>query len=68
MLIPESGFPVREYDVAFLVTPTSRFGHASDTVLSITEMQVENTTGEDIRFPFHILTTDPGIGAERRGA
>jgi hypothetical protein len=64
MLIPESGFPVREYDVAFLITPTSRFGHASDTVLSITEMQVENTTGQEIRFPFHILTTDPGIGAE----
>jgi hypothetical protein len=64
MLIPEAGFPVREYDVAFIVTPTSRFGHSSDTVLSITEMQIQNESGEEIRFPFHILTTDPGLGAE----
>jgi hypothetical protein len=64
MLIPIGGFPVEEYDETLLVTPTSRFGHSSDTVLATIEMQVTNNQKEEISFPFVALSTDPGAGAE----
>jgi hypothetical protein len=64
MLIPLGGFNVNEYDVVLHVTPTSRFGHNSDTVLATVEMQVNNDGGEEISFPFAALSTDPGEGAE----
>ncbi|MEX0832946.1 MAG: hypothetical protein WD276_03595 [Actinomycetota bacterium] len=63
MLIPQQGFPVREYDAIFVVTPTSKFGHQSDTVMSNIELLVENNTPEPFDFPFMVLTTDPGTGA-----
>jgi hypothetical protein len=64
MLIPIGGFHVDEYDETLLVTPTSRFGHSSDTVLATVEMQVTNDQAEEINFPFAVLNTDPGTGAE----
>ncbi|HWM62579.1 MAG TPA: hypothetical protein VNP96_01160 [Solirubrobacterales bacterium] len=64
MLIPIGGFRVDEYDETLLVTPTSRFGHSSDTVLATIEMQITNDQAEEISFPFAALSTDPGTGAE----
>lgn len=63
MLIPLGGFAIREYDATFVVTPTSKFDHSSDTVLATVEMLVENNQAEDIDFPFAVLTTDSGEGA-----
>ena len=56
----------REYDATFTVVPTSRFGHSSDTVLATVEMLVINDQAEDITFPFVVLNTDSGNGAESR--
>lgn len=64
MLIPQSLFKVLEYDAVFTVTPTSRFDHESDTVLAAIEMLVENDQPDVIEFPFAVLTTDSGDGAE----
>lgn len=64
MLIPIGGFQVKEYDETLLVTPTSRFGHSSDTVLATIEMLITNDQDEEINFPFAALNTDPGIGAD----
>ena len=64
MLIPMSGLPIREYDATFVITPTSKFDHDSDTVLATVEMLVENNQPEDIDFPFAVLVTDSGDGAE----
>ena len=64
MLLPIGGIRVDEYDATLLVTPTSRFGHSSDTVLATVEMQVTNDQAEEIEFPFAALNTDPGDGAE----
>jgi len=64
MLIPQNFFAVREYDATFTVVPTSRFGHSSDTVLATVEMLVLNDQIEDITFPFVVLNTDSGVGAE----
>lgn len=64
MLLPIGGIRVDEYDATLLVTPTSRFGHSSDTVLATIEMQVTNDQAEEIEFPFAALNTDPGDGAE----
>lgn len=66
MLIPLSGLPVREYDVVFTITPTSRQGHSSDSVYLTHELYVTNTTGEKIQFPFAVLSLDPGSGAQSR--
>lgn len=66
MLIPEGLFNVREYDAVFIVSPTSKFGHESDSVFATVEMLVENNQQEAIQFPFVVLNTDPGIGAENR--
>ena len=66
MLIPQNLFSVREYDATFTVVPTSRFGHSSDTVLATVEMLVINDQTEDITFPFVVLNTDSGNGAESR--
>lgn len=66
MLIPQSLLAVREYDATFTVVPTSRFGHSSDTVLATVEMLVLNDQGEDITFPFVVLSTDSGAGAESK--
>lgn len=63
MLIPLNLFNVLEYDATFVVTPTSRFDHSSDTVLATVELLVHNDQQEDIEFPFVTLTTDPGTGA-----
>lgn len=68
MLFPLSGIPVSEYDVTFTVTPTSRQGHNSDSVMVTVEMLVRNDTGQDIEFPFMVLSTDPGTGAESKEA
>ena len=68
MLFPLAGIPVLEYDVTFTVTPTSRQGHSSDSVLVNTEALVRNDSGEDLTFPFLVLNTDPGVGAESREA
>lgn len=68
MLFPLEGIPVVEYDVTLTVTPTSRHGHDSDTVLANTEMLVRNDSAEDISFPFMVMTTDPGDGATDRGS
>lgn len=68
MLFPLAGIPVTEYDVTFTVTPTSRQGHSSDSVLVNTEALVRNDSGEDLTFPFLVLNTDPGSGAESREA
>lgn len=64
MLIPIGGFNVQEYDLTLLVTPTSRFGHSSDTVFATVEMQVFNDKNEEISFPFAALNTDAGDGVE----
>lgn len=64
MLIPQNLLAVREYDATFTVVPTSRFGHSSDTVLATVEMLVLNDQSEDITFPFVVLNTDSGAGAE----
>ena len=66
MLIPQSLLAVREYDATFTVVPTSRFGHSSDTVLATVEMLLLNDQGEDITFPFVVLNTDSGAGAESK--
>lgn len=68
MLIPGNLFTVREYDATFVVTPTSRFGHDSDSVLAIVEMLVVNDEGEDVDFPFFVLNVDSGDGAENKDA
>jgi hypothetical protein len=62
-LFPLGGIPVQEYDATYVVTPTSRQGHSSDTVLASVEMLVQNVTGDTIDFPFLVLSTDPGTGA-----
>lgn len=64
MLFPVGGFRVEEYDELLLVTPTSRFGHSSDTVLATVEMQIHNDKADEIEFPFAALSTDPGTGVE----
>jgi hypothetical protein len=64
MLMPIGGFPIREYDVTLLVTPTSKFGHSSDTVFATVEMQVVNNEPNEIEFPFVALSTDSGEKAE----
>lgn len=64
MLVPQGLFTVQEYDATFTVTPTSRFDHDSDTVLATVEMLVINDQAERIEFPFAVLTTDSGEGAE----
>lgn len=64
MLFPIGGIPAAEYDATFTIAPTSRFGHSSDTVLASVEMQIHNTGSERIEFPFMVLSTDPGTGAE----
>lgn len=64
MLIPRSLFKVLEYDAIFVVTPTSRFDHASDTLLAIVEMLIENDQAEEVEFPFYVLTVDSGMNAE----
>jgi hypothetical protein len=64
MLIPIGGFRVDECDETLLITPTSRFGHSSDTVLATIELQITNDQAEEITFPFAALNTDPGTGAE----
>jgi hypothetical protein len=66
MLIPQNLFTVREHDATFVVTPSSRFGHESDTVLAAVEMLIENDQAEEIEFPFVVLTTDSGAGAANR--
>ncbi len=68
MLFPLAGIPVTEYDVTFTVTPTSRQGHSSDSVLVNIEALVRNDSGEDLQFPFLVLNTDPGSGAKSREA
>lgn len=65
MLFPLAGIPVMEYDATFVVTPTSRQGHDSDTVLATVEMLVRNDGAEKLKFPFYVLSTDPGTGAQR---
>lgn len=64
MLIPQNMFTVREYDAVYIVTPTSKFGHGSDSVHAVVEMLVENDQQEEIQFPFVVLSTDSGKGAE----
>lgn len=64
MLIPSSMLQIREHDATFVITPTSRQGHSSDTVLATVEMLVLNDQGENIDFPFMVLSTDPGIDAD----
>ncbi len=66
MLIPLSGLPVREYDVVFTVTPTSRQGHNSDSIYLTHELYVVNNTNEKIQFPFVVLSQDPGSGAQNK--
>lgn len=39
-------------------------GHSSDTVLATVEMLVENDQAETIEFPFTVLSTDAGSGAD----
>lgn len=64
MLFPLGGIPAIEYDATFTIAPTSRFGHSSDTVLASVEMQIHNTGSERIQFPFMVLSTDSGVGAD----
>lgn len=66
MLIPQSLLTVREYDAVYTIAPTSRFGHHSDSVFATVEMLVVNDQAEDVTFPFIVLNTDPGSGAEDR--
>lgn len=68
MLIPSNLLKVVEYDAVFTVTPTSRFSHDSDSVFAVVEMLVENDQQEEIEFPFFVLNTDPGTGAESRAS
>ncbi len=63
MLFPLGGIPAVEYDATFTISPTSRFGHASDTVLASVEALVRNDGSERIAFPFMVLSTDSGEGA-----
>jgi hypothetical protein len=63
VLYPLGGIPVTEYDVTCTISPTSRLAHHSDTALVSTELVVRNDTGDTIRFPFLVLTTDSGQGA-----
>lgn len=60
MLFPLGGIPVQEYDLTCTISPTSRLAHHSDTALVTTEMLVQNNTGEPIKFPFLVLSTDSG--------
>jgi hypothetical protein len=64
MLIPQGMFRVLEYDATYTVTPTSKFSHDSDSVFAVVEMLVENDQQEQIDFPFVVLNTDSGDGAE----
>src|SRR3712207_4572050 len=64
MLIPQGLLTVREYDLVATVTPTSRFGHASDSVFTTVEMLVVNDQGQEIEFPFVVLNTDSGANAD----
>ncbi len=64
MLIPETLLKVLEYDAVYVVTPTSRQGHSSDTVLATVEMLIENDQPETLEFPFTVLSTDAGSGAD----
>jgi hypothetical protein len=64
MLIPNSLLCVLEYDAVYVITPTSRQGHSSDTVLATVEMLVENDQTESLEFPFTVLSTDAGAGAD----
>jgi hypothetical protein len=66
MLIPQGLLTVREYDAVYTVTPTSRFAHHSDSVFATVEMLVVNDQADDVTFPFIVLSTDPGTGAEDR--
>lgn len=66
MLIPEGLLTVREYDAVYNITPTSRFNHQSDSVFATVELLVVNDQAEDVTFPFFVLNTDPGNGAEDR--
>ncbi len=66
MLIPQSLLTVQEYDATYVVSPTSKFGHASDSVFATVEMLVHNDQPQAIEFPFLVLNTDPGTGAESR--
>lgn len=68
MLIPLNLFQVLEYDATFVITPTSRSDHSSDTVLATVELLVHNDQSEDVEFPFVALTTDPGTGATNRSS
>jgi hypothetical protein len=63
MLFPGSALRILEYDAMFIVTPTSRAGHHSDTVLAVVEMLVENDQPEEIEFPFYIVNIDSGLNA-----
>jgi hypothetical protein len=63
MLIPQAMLRILEYDAMFIVTPTSRANHSSDTVLAVVEMLVENDQQEEIQFPFYIMNVDSGAGA-----
>lgn len=63
MLVPQNLLRVVEFDAMYVVTPTSRFDHSSDTVLATVEMLIENDQQEEIEFPFYILNADPGTGA-----
>jgi hypothetical protein len=64
MLIPNTLLRVLEYDAVYVITPTSRHGHFSDTVLATVEMLVENDQTETIEFPFTVLSSDAGSGAD----
>lgn len=64
MLIPNTLLRVLEYDAVYVITPTSRHGHSSDTVLATVEMLVENDQAETIEFPFTVLSSDAGSGAD----
>lgn len=63
MLYPLGGIPVSEYDATYVMVPTSRQSHHSDTILASVEMLVRNDASEAISFPFMVLSTDPGTGA-----
>lgn len=67
-MIPSNLLKVVEYDAVFTVTPTSKFSHDSDSVFAVVEMLVENDQQEEIEFPFFVLNTDPGTGAENRAS
>jgi hypothetical protein len=64
MLIPDTLLRVLEYDAVYVVTPTSRQGHSSDTVLATVEMLIENDQADTLEFPFTVLSTDAGSGAD----